>query len=288
MTRLKSDLLLLLAAFIWGTAFVAQKTGMDGLGPIGFVGLRFIVSFFCVLPLAIYEYKKTPFDFSKNSLLLLFIAVSLLFGMCLQQTGLITTSVTNAGFLTGLYVVVTPFVALIYLKMKIRKMVWFASCLAFTGIWLLSGASIEKLIIGDWYVIASAVAFAVYIVLLGQLMMRSPTPLTVTCLIYLFCACVATPYGAMYEGISFSAIEANIWPLLYVGALSGGFAFTIQAFAQQTTPPAVAAVIFSAESLFAALAGVILLGERMALIGVIGCVLIFVSMLIVECKPKKK
>lgn len=287
MTRLKADLLLIFAAFIWGTAFVAQKTGMDGLGPISFVGVRFCISFLCVLPFALREYRRHAFAFKQNAWLLLGIAVSLFVGMTAQQIGLMTTTVTNAGFITGLYVVFTPFVALLALKSSIRHMVWVASALAFTGIWFLSGASLSALNQGDWIVMISALAFAVYIVLLGQLMMKSRAPMVVTASAYLFCALLGTALGIGVEGIAPNAIWDNIESLLYVGVLSGGLAFTIQAVAQQYTPPAVAAVIFSSESLFAAMAGAIVLGERIAPLGYIGCVMILTAMLIVELKPKR-
>lgn len=282
MSRLQADGLLLIVAIIWGTAFVAQKTGMDGLGPLGFVGLRFALSFVVVLPFALREGRRSPPLPPRwaggAALLCLFCAG----GVILQQIGILHTSVTNAGFLTGVGVILVPFIAWFLYRRRPSWIVVPTCFLAVAGIWLLNGGSLTSLSLGDGLVLLCAVCFAFHVSLMGFLLQKIRRPLLFSLLQFATCAVVGLSLALYYEGITVQAIMDNALPLFYAGVISGGIAYTLQAVAQQDTPPADAAIIMSGEALFAALAGAVIMGDRLTAIGWLGCALIMVAILLVE------
>lgn len=282
MTRLQADLLLLLTAMIWGTAFVAQKTGMEGLGPYGFVGTRFLLSFLVVAPFAFLEAQKRTSPEKVGPSLIVALCGTFVAGVILQQIGIKYTSVTNAGFLTGLYVVGVPFVAWLIFRRRPAWVVIPACLLAVIGAWFLNGASLTRFGMGDMLVIACAICFAVQVVLIGHVVQKTARPLLYSTLQYGACAGVGLVLAILLEDIGLDAILHNAPQILYAGIVSGGIAYTLQAVAQQHTPPADAAVILAAESLFASLAGRVFLGERLTPFGWLGCGLIFMAILLVE------
>ncbi len=283
MTRLQADALLLLTALIWGTAFIAQKTGMDGLGPYGFVGVRFLLSFLVVLPLALRERRKAPVQPEKlNPAWAMLLCAVFVGGVILQQIGIKYTSVTNAGFLTGLYVVGVPFVAWLLFRRRPAWVVLPACLLAVAGTWLLNGAALTRMGYGDIMILLCALSFAVQVVVIGYIVQRTARPLFYSVLQYACCAVVGLVLAVLHEHISLAVIWQNAPQLLYAGVISGGIAYTLQAVAQQHTPASDAAVILAGEALFAALAGMVLLGDRLDMMGWIGCGLIFAAILLVE------
>jgi drug/metabolite transporter (DMT)-like permease len=284
MSRIQADLLLLITAVIWGTAFIAQKTGMEGIGPLTFVGSRFILSFLVVAPLCLLERKKSnlPELTRKDAWLLLGLSASFFPGVYLQQAGLVSTSVTNAGFLTGLYVVLVPFVYWILFRKPPARLIWPASLIALLGVWLLNGAKISAFVTGDWLVLASAFFFAVHVAMIGLVAYRTRRPLMCCAVQYAACGLCGLILGASLEGFTAATLQANALPICYAGIVSGGIAYTLQAIAQQHSPPSDAAIILSGESLFAALAAFVILHERVDAMGVVGCVLILSAMLLVE------
>lgn len=284
MTRLQADCLLLLTALIWGTAFIAQKTGMDGgLGPYGFVGVRFLLSFLVVLPLAWCERRKAPVRAEKlNPVWVWLLCTVFVGGVILQQIGIQYTSVTNAGFLTGLYVVGVPFVGWLLFRRRPAWIVLPACLLAVAGTWLLNGASLTRIGYGDMMVLLCALSFAVQVVVIGYIVQKTARPLFYSVLQYGCCAFVGLALALICETINADVLLQNAPQLLYAGVVSGGIAYTLQAVAQQHTPAADAAVILAGEALFAALAGMILLGDRLDMMGWAGCGLIFAAILLVE------
>lgn len=283
MTRLQADILLLVTAVIWGTAFIAQKTGMDGIGPMGFVGVRFALSFIVVLPFALLEGRRRAALSKRDIWPGLALCAAFFLAAALQQAGLVTASVTHAGFLTGMYVVFVPFFAWLLFRQRPGRLVWPAAFLALGGVWLLNGASgFDHFVPGDWLVLGCAVFCALQVCLIGVIVQRTYRPLTFCALQYLFTAVLGCTLAAMFETTDWSAYAANIWPILYAGIASGGIAFTLQAVAQQHSPPADAAIILSGEALFAAMAGYLVLGERMGMLGWSGSALIFIAILLVE------
>lgn len=288
MTRLQADLCLLLTALIWGTAFIAQKTGMDGLGPFGFTGTRFALSALVVLPFALRERAtKPPMGRGNFIWALLALIPAFMLGAICQQAGMMTTSVTNAGFLTGLYVVIVPFFAWALYRRMPPAVIWPACALALAGVWLLNGAKpLGTMSQGDWLVIASAVFYGAQVALVGLLAQRTARPITLAFMQYAGCAVLALAAAFMFEGgVSVPALEENMIQLLYAGVISGGIAYTMQIVGQQYTPPSHAAIILMGEAPFAALAGAAMLGERLDTIGWIGCGVILLAALLVEAGP---
>ncbi|MFN3826285.1 MAG: DMT family transporter [Micavibrio sp.] len=287
MSRLQADALLLLTAIIWGTAFLAQKTGMEGLGPYGFVGYRFLLSFLVVLPVALWEIKRPRADAVTkprkiHPVWLGLLCISFVAGVILQQVGIKYTSITNAGFLTGLYVVGVPFAAWLLMKRRPGIMVLPFCFIAVLGTWLLNGASLTDFRMGDMLVILCAGSFAVQVVVIGYIVQITQRPFLYSVIQYGVCAFIGLLLAFVYEDISFDLFVRNAPELLYAGLVSGGIAYTLQAVAQQHTPSADAALILASEAVFAAIAGVLLLNERLDMMAWSGCALILLAIVMVE------
>ena len=287
MSRIKADLLLLLVAVIWGVAFVAQKDSLTNIGPCTFVATRFFISMMLVLPLAIKEYRRTQpvkeFRHSKGSLLVLCSTFS--GGIILQQIGLAKTTVTNAGFLTGLYVIFVPIICTFIYKQTLSRWIFPAALMSIAGIWLLSGGRLDGLTFGDALIVACSLVFSVQVSLIGEVVKRLKTPFILSVLQYAAVMGVALVGVLFFEHPTLEGLHAAMWPILYAGVLSGGVAYTLQVVAQQYTTAADSAIIMSGESVFAAIAGALLLGERLTSTQYYGCALISVAIILTELMP---
>lgn len=285
MSRLRADLLLLLTAIIWGTAFIAQKTGMEGIGPMAFIGARFALSLLFILPFVFLEQKKRPAFGAHEIQPILGLCLVFLIAVGLQHCGIIHTSVTNAGFLTGLYVVFVPFFVWIIFGRAPGLLILSSCLLAVLGVWLLNGASLADFALGDWLIMGCAFFFALHVVLLGQMVQRTQRPLSLMAVQYAVCAVFGLAFGFGVEGVSWAALWDNIGQIAYAGIISGGIAYSLQAVAQQYTPPSDAAIILSSEALFAAIVGALMMGDRLDLMGWVGCAFILGAILLIELKP---
>lgn len=291
MNRLQANALLLLAGAIWGMAFVAQAKAMDHIGPFLFIALRFITACAVVLPFAIVESMRhdrgdsshalTRRDLYKFSL----IGLALFLGMATQQVGLLSTSVTNSGFLTGLYVVFTPLVAIALFRDMPHPVVWPAAALALMGIFFLSGGDLGALVIGDLLTIISAFFWALQMVLIARFVGQTGRPLALSFVQFLVTAALALFIALVSETINWSEIVAAGPQILYTGIFGSGIAFTLQAIGQRYTTAPQAAIFLSSEAPFAALFAFLFVSERIGLVGVGGCVVIFMAMLLVELVP---
>lgn len=286
MTRTKANLLLLLAGAVWGMGFVAQSTAMDAIGPMLFVGLRFVLAFLVVLPFAIFESRRAESPLAAPDMHgFVWIGLFLFFGMAVQQIGLLTTTVTNAGFLTSLYVIFVPILMVVVMRRFPHPVIWPGALVALTGIWLLSGGQISALNSGDALIILCALFWAGQVLLIGIFATRSARPLTLSAVQFAVCAILGLVAAFFTEPIAWSAIVAAAPEIIYAGVFSSGLAFTLQVIGQRYTSAAQAAIFLSSEALFAALFGAVFLGERLAGFGYLGCLLIFVAMLAVEIVP---
>lgn len=286
MNRNRANALLLLAGAIWGMGFVAQSTAMASIGPLLFVGLRFAVATVVTLPFALREARHAQKPLTRSDMTGFFwIGICLFAGMVFQQIGLLTTSVTNTGFLTGLYVVFVPFLVVIFLRQQPHPIVWPCAALAFAGIWLLSGGSIMAMKRGDAFVIICAVFWACQVLLIGVYARSSNRPLALSVAQFAICGVLGLGTAAFLEPVSWSAITDAMPEILYSGIFSSGLAFSLQAIGQRHTTSAQAAIFLSSEALFAALFGALFLGESIPAIGYLGCVLIFAAILAVEIVP---
>ncbi|WP_139976827.1 MULTISPECIES: DMT family transporter [Brucella/Ochrobactrum group] len=285
MTRVQANMLLLLAGVIWGMGFVAQSTAMASIGPFLFIGIRSAIAALTVLPWAIAEGRRANTSLSRsNYLFFMVIGLSLFTGLVLQQIGLITTSVTNAGFLTGLYVVMVPVLGVILFRTWPHPVVWPSAATCLAGIFLLSGGTLTAIKQGDWLVICGAVFWALQVVLIGRAN-RAGRPIMLSCIQFATSAFAGIAIASMVEDVNWSAIALTWKEILFTGVFSSGIAFTLQAVGQRYTTSAQAAIFLSSEALFAALFGAIFLGDRLTFIGFIGCGLLFAAMLAVELVP---
>lgn len=299
MTRTTADLMLLAAALIWGLAFVGQSTAMAHIGPLTFSGVRFLLAAVVVLPFAIQEGRSgLPAIPRGRAWPLIATGGAFFLGVILQQWGLMTTSVSNAGFLTALYVVMVPALAFVIAKIwpvplnplapvrpKLHAAIWPAAALSLAGTFLLGGGKVDGLNGGDYLIIFGAFFWAIQILALGWLAADLRRPLMISFIQYLVVAALGIAGALLLETPTWSAIMAAWKEILFTGVVSGGIAFTLQAVAQAHTPPSDTAIIVSAEGLFAALFGGLILGERLGLTGWAGAACVLAAVLIVQLGP---
>lgn len=290
MTRLTANSLLLLAAALWGSAFVAQSTAMENLGPLAFTGIRFVIAAACVAPFALREHRlRRDLQISFRHLMsFLVVGVVFFFGIAIQQSGLVVTTVTNAGFLTALYVVLVPVIGFVGFRDIPHPVLLPAAFVALFGIWLLGGGSLVALNWGDGAMVVCAMFWAIHVSLIGRAGAGSGRPLALSFVQFLVVGFLGLAGALVFEDITVTGIKGAGFELFYTSVVSGGLAFTLQAVAQRWTQAADAAILLSAEALFAALFGALLLGERLDTAGIIGCGLIFVAILAVQLVPLMK
>ena len=285
MQTLKFDALLLITAAIWGFAFVAQRVGMDYVGPLTFNGVRFALGSLSLLPLLLLSREErtateniSPRPDLKKILFGGFLAGIMLFAaITLQQVGLVYTTAGKAGFITSLYVVIVPIMALFW-KQPTHIGTWFGAVLSAVGLYFLSIAETFHLEYGDLLVFIGAFFWAAQVIAIGWL---SPKIQPVKLAFWQFAACslLSLLAAAMIEEITWRGIVQARWPVLYGGVLSSGIAFTFQIIAQRHAHAAHAAILMSLEGVFAAIGGWLILDETLGWRGLIGCGLILAGML---------
>lgn len=286
MTRIQADLVLLTVALIWGAAFVAQKDAMDHVGAYTFVAARFGISALLVLPLALREQKRGPAPAKAVYPDLALLCLAFAAGVLFQQAGLVRTTVTNAGFLTGLYVLFTAIICAVVYKQTLSKLVFPAALMSVAGVGMLSGGlDMAHMNLGDMMVLLCALGFGFQVALVGRIMEKWRAPFRVCLLQYASIALISAIAAMMFEQPEWSAIKQAGWAILYAGVISGGIAYTLQVIAQQYTPASDSAVIMSGESVFAAIFGIWLMNDRLTPMAAAGCCLIVIAILMVEFGP---
>lgn len=289
MSRLTANLLLIFVALIWGSAFVAQSLGMDHIGPMTFTGVRFLMGAVVVAPLMAWEWRKLrrqarPLQ-HRDGFTIAGLGGLLLLGAALQQIGIVSTTVTNAGFLTALYVPLVPLLSWMLLRQRPHWSAWPSALACLGGAYLLSGVQSLSFLQGDAWVLASTLPWALHVLLIGRVADRLSAPFLVAGGQFLVCGVLASAWALAFEPVSWDSLAAARWPLIYTGVLSVGVAFTLQVVAQRFAQATDAAILLSAETLFAALFGYLLMNERLTAAGLMGCGLILVSMLSVQLLP---
>ena len=287
-------LILLLTTVIWGCAFVAQSVGMDHIGPFTFQAVRSLLAVLTLLPV-IYLFdlkKKDGLTYIRRWLdPKLWIAGSLC-GIALfvasgaQQVGLIDTDAGKAGFLTSMYIVIVPFFGLFFHK-KLSPATVLGVLIAVVGLYLLSGAGVSGISLSDLLMILCAFAFAVQIVLVERLG-STQDGLRLNCIQCLICSGLSALIMIFTESPNRDSLVACALPLGYAGCLSMGVAYSLQIIGQQKVDSVPAAIIMSLESVFAALAGWLLLKERMSPRELMGCSLMFTAVILSQIPTKKK
>lgn len=284
MKTLRSDALLLLTAAIWGFAFVAQRVGMEHVGPYTFNAIRFALGSLALVPLIVINRRDdTEMKKEKPGTKMIVIGgtlagAAIFLGASLQQVGLVYTTAGKAGFITGLYVVIVPILGLIW-KQRPGAGTWIGAVIAAIGLYLLSVTEDFTIAHGDLLVLIGAFFWACHVLILGWL---SPKiyPVLLACLQFAVCSVASFIVAFSIETIEPDGILRAAIPILYGGLLSVGIAYTLQVVAQKDAPPSHAAIILSLEAVFAAIGGWIILGEVMSARGFAGCGLMLFGMLL--------
>ena len=290
MPRHMAHLLMLIAALIWGTTFIAQTTGMETIGPFGFTGARYLIGALAVLPFAVYECRKCSLlkEMQKDNLLLLQalgLGVMMFGGISLQQTALQYTLVANAAFLTTLYVPAVPLLIWLINRSVITRQIWLALGLCIGGSWLLSGSTSLLSQWGDFLVTIGALFWAGHIVLIGLVTKKIKAPFQLAFLQSILCVVFATPPTLLIETPLWTDFLPVLPELVYAGLFSVGIAYTLQLVAQGYASTTIAAFILSLESVFAAISGWLFLSQTLTISAITGCVMIFVAIIIADVLP---
>lgn len=280
--KAKSTFLLFLTAIIWGFAFVAQSVGAEYVGAFTFNGIRFLLGALSLIPV-ILLFEREKFDKSKfiKTLVPGLLAGAVLFiASTLQQLGVEWTgSAGKAGFLTGLYIVLVPIIRFVMGK-KTGVLTFIGAVFALVGLFFLCMTGDELSFgKGDVVLIIGALFWATHILVVDKYV-NDISPLKFSMLQFLVCGFLSIICAVCTENIEFSAIKSAGIPILYGGLMSVGVAYTCQILGQRDADPTFASIVFSTESVFSAIGGAIILNEIMSGRGYLGCVLIFIGIIL--------
>lgn len=289
---LRSSLLLFLAAFIWGVAFVAQSVGMDYMGPFSFNGARFLMGSLVLVPLVLYRRKFLNGEerhFGSRKVTLtggICCGLALCSAALLQQFGILYTTVGKAGFITTLYIIIVPIMG-IFLKKKIPGKVWLAAVIAMAGMYLLCMSEGLKLSKGDRFVFICAVLFSIHILVIDYFSPKADG-VELSCLQFFTAGVICSILALVFEKPVLSSFIDGIIPLAYAGIMSSGVAYTLQIVGQKDLDPTVASLILSMESVISMLAGWVILGQAMSGRELFGCALVFGAVILVQLPERKE
>ncbi|NIE69100.1 DMT family transporter [Burkholderia sp. Ax-1719] len=289
--HLRANLLMLAAAMIWGSAFVAQRLSLDAIGPFLFTGLRFLLGAGIVTAFVLATRRgsrgaQKPAANGFNAALIrdgVVLGLVLSVAISLQQIGLRYTKIANAGFISSLYVVIVPMLGVL-LRHRTGAGTWIGAALAAAGLYLLSINEHFSIMYGDWYQLGCAIVISIQVMLVGHYAPRhDPLALSIVQFIACGAACLAVAIG--FEPLRLADITRAAPAIIYGGAMSVGVGYTIQVVAQRDAAPAHAAVIFSMEGVFAAIAGWAALGETLSTRALTGCALMLAGLLACQLLP---
>jgi len=278
----KSNLLLLLAAMIWGFAFVAQRVGMEYVGPFTFNGVRFALGALSLLPLILYskkesQHKRNTDNELKNVMGAGLLAGSVLFfGASLQQIGLLYTTAGKAAFITCLYIILVPMVG-IFLKQYISISTWLGSTIAIIGLYLLCVKDSFSISYGEGLELIGAFFWTIHILLIDRFS-RRVNVLQLSFFQFIVCSMLSLVTALCIETIHMVTLWQAIVPILYGGICSVGIAYTLQVIGQKHAQPSHAAIILSMETVFATIGGWLILNEQLEMRELLGCIIMFVGM----------
>ena len=301
MNKTKNTFLLLLTAFIWGVAFVAQSVGMDYVGPLTFNASRFIIGAIFLIPCITFldklkekenqaACKNIPAAPQNKKVLItggICCGIAIAAASTLQQYGIAYTTVGKAGFITALYIVIVPILG-IFLKRKPRLIIWFSVLLALVGLYFLCMTDSLSFSKGDTLVLLCAFVFSLHIMIIDHF---SPMVdgVRMSCIQFAVAGVLCGIPALIFEHPTFSSLIAAWAPILYAGILSCGVAYTLQIVAQKNYDPTVASLLLSLESVFSVLAGWVILHQALSPREIFGCVLVFIAIILVQLPaPKAK
>jgi drug/metabolite transporter (DMT)-like permease len=293
---LRADVMLLIVAAIWGSGFVAQKAAMDHMGPLAFTAIRYIIGTVMLALLFFHPARRkviTVRTIRAGALLGIIMAAA----ASAQQIGIVTTTASRAGFITGLYVLGVPAIGLLFgQKSHLGHLI--GAVLAAAGLWLLAGDLSGGIRPGDFWVLLCAALWSVHVVLVAHLAPKADAIglafVQFLVVAVIAAALVALAGGGMLdrvglgENFSWPSLALAKWPVLYSGIFAIGIAFTLQIIAQKDAPATHAAVLMSLEAVFAATFGVLLLAESLTRSELFGCGLMLTGMLLSQLWPHKR
>lgn len=303
--QIRGSIMLFIAALIWGSAFVAQSEGMEYVEPFTFASVRFFIGSIVLLPVISFMKKKETGDgnllsgYDKNTgvkgfikkyqLLItgsIFCGLALTAGTNFQQWGIkYVSSVGKAGFITTLYIILVPIFSL-FIGKKVRPLIWIALAFAVSGLYFLCVTERLTFELLDILLIMCAVFFAVQIMVVDHYVDRV-NPVALSSLQFFIVGIISGVCMLIFEKPTLAGIIAAAGPILYAGVMSSGIAFTLQVVAQKDLDPTLASMIMSLESVVSVLSGFLLLGQKLSVREGIGCILMFVGVILAQLPEKK-
>ena len=290
--QIRGSLLLLLAAIIWGSAFVAQSVGMDYVGPFTFNSIRSLIGGFVLVPCIAFlnrgKQKKKMNSTDKKRLLLggICCGIALTLGSTLQQIGIMYTSVGKAGFITAFYIIIVPILGL-FLGKKCGLSVWISVLIALVGLYFLCITESFSIGKGDIYVFIGAIAFSIHILVIDHFTQFNDG-VKMSCIQFFVCGIICFVPMILFEHPQVSTILQAWQPILYAGVLSCGVAYTLQIVGQKGMNPTIASLILSLESVTSVIAGFIILHQNLSQREMIGCVLMFIAIVLAQLPSKQE
>ena len=284
MKNAKGSLILLLTAFIWGTAFVAQAVGMDHIEPFTFNCIRNFVGAAALIPviLVMNKFSHEAKTSDRKTLIKggIYCGIALAIASTLQQIGIQYTTAGKAGFITALYIIFVPVFSL-FTKKKPKPTIWISVLLAIVGMYMLCVKESLTINKGDIYIFLCAIVFAFHIMIIDKFSPKVDG-VKMSCIQFLVCGTICLVLTLIFDNPSVEGIKLAVLPILYTGVMSSGVAYTLQIVGQKYTNPTLATLVMSLESVFAALAGWILLNQGMSITEIIGSFLVFAGILIAQ------
>ena len=290
--KMRGNLMLLLTALIWGTAFVAQSAGMDHVQPFTYNGIRTLIGGLVLIPVIVFFDKMKPAaqrlpteeqkQVNKNSVIGgVCCGVVLCVASCFQQFGVSMTTAGKAGFITALYIVIVPLMG-VFIKKKIPRIIWLCVAIAVAGFYLLCVKEGFSIGTGDLLVLCCAFFFSVHVMVIDHFTAGKVDGVRMSCVQFLVAGIMAIVLMFLFEEPTLASIWDARVSILYAGVMSCGVAYTLQILGQKDTDPTTATLLMSLESVFAALSGWVLLHDSLSLKELLGCALVFVAVILAQ------
>ena len=282
--KLRGSLMLLLTAVIWGVAFVAQSDGMNYVGPFTYGGIRMLVGAIVLVPVTLVFRRLRPYKrYSTRKTVIAGICSGLVLfcASSIQQIAIAYTTAGKAGFITALYIVIVPIIQLILYR-SAPKSIWLCALIAIAGFYFLcikDGFSVSR---GDLLMLLCAVFFACHIITIDHFIEDEVDGVMMSCVQFWVAGTLGIIFMFIFEEPDINSILAAKGTILYAGLMSSGAAYTLQILGQGITPPTVATMLMSLESVFAALSGALILGEKLTIRELFGCILVFAAVILAQ------
>ncbi|RCK74334.1 MAG: Permease of the drug/metabolite transporter (DMT) superfamily [Anaerolineae bacterium] len=286
-TRLEADLILLLVAALWGSAFAAQRAAAAQGEVLFFNGVRYLLGASLILPILIrqrLDYRNLPLKAWLGGGLA---GLAMFLAVAFQQYGLQYTTAANAGFITGLYVMMIPFLLAIFYRKPPRLMIWISSLMATIGMFLLSTEGGLAISLGDRWVLLGALMWAFHVLIIDRITHKLSLPFLAVTQASV-CGGLSLLSGIWFERATLSSLNGIWWAVIWTAVASIALGFSLQPLGQRVAPPADAAILLSMESVFAALFGWLILGEGLTSIQLLGCVLMFLALVLAQISFQPK